>query len=176
LSQEKNKISALAIRAISQPGCYLLLLRVKKNLILQVGKLGRFYLKAGNYAYSGSARKGLGVRIGRYLSREKNCFWHIDYLLAQPEVKIKKILLFPGSLFPQADEHSLVKEILARGGEVVIPGFGSSDCREKCPAHLVKISPSFMRTAPFNQAIELTPQELKALLRSSTWEKEKMMI
>ncbi len=157
LSREKNKKrETLTNQAISQPGCYLLLLRIEKNISLRVGKLGSFYLKAGYYAYAGSARRGLKGRITRYLSPAQKCFWHIDYLLRHPEVRLEGLFLFPGVFFPEFDEHILIKKLLENGSKAVIPGFGSRDCREQCPAHLVKIPRKQKISSLFPRAIILT--------------------
>ncbi|MBI9045452.1 MAG: GIY-YIG nuclease family protein [Anaerolineaceae bacterium] len=100
-----------------------------------IGKLGCFYFPEGSYYYVGSA-KGLGgvkARIKRHLRKTKKKHWHIDYLLAEAEVN--DIYLHRGD---QLSECDLIDLLLTRqGNEFPAPGFGASDCRGGCEAHLV---------------------------------------
>lgn len=113
-----------------QKGIYQLLIRLPESLHIQIGKRGRFRFLKGYYVYTGSAKNGLGGRIKRHLRKEKEHFWHIDYLL--DHASVKAVLPFANE---GKDECSLSLETLVRpGAEVVVPDFGSSDC--KCPSHL----------------------------------------
>ncbi|UCB51731.1 MAG: GIY-YIG nuclease family protein [Candidatus Zixiibacteriota bacterium] len=114
-----------------QKGLYQLLIHLPESAHIQIGKRGRFRFPKGYYVYTGSAKKGLEGRVKRHLRKEKRRFWHIDYLLDHASVT---------AVFPltneRKDECSLSSETLAMpGAEVIVPGFGSSDC--KCPSHLV---------------------------------------
>jgi len=90
-----------------------------------------FALPAGLYVYTGSASRGLDARIARHMRKEKKLRWHIDYLLRQAEiVEVRRVET------EERIECEMNRQVLARpGASVVVPGFGSSDCR--CPSHLV---------------------------------------
>lgn len=94
---------------------------------LAIGKLGIFDFPAGRYVYTGSARRNIEARIARHLRREKRLRWHIDYLLACPYTSVIAV------------ERSEQPECLwnqQRQGQILIPNFGASDCRQGCGSHL----------------------------------------
>ena len=92
-----------------------------------VGKLGEFSFPAGSYVYTGSAKKRIRGRILRHLSSTKKLRWHIDYLLAPRGTVISRIKLF------DKEECEVNKETK---GEIIVPGFGATDCKSKCSSHL----------------------------------------
>jgi Uri superfamily endonuclease len=110
-------------------GSYQLLIYMPQKKYIKIGKKGSFEFLRGYYVYTGSAKVGLKSRIRRHLRRNKNKFWHIDYLL--PYAQIKDVIIhsqksecyWNNKLFELAES-----EILAKG-------FGSSDC--KCTTHLL---------------------------------------
>ena len=112
-------------------GNYVLLIALDKDTAILVGKLGIFSFPAGYYLYVGSAMAGLSHRISRHLREEKKSRWHIDYLLkysrivdvwyAQTDERWECLWAQAAFALPQA--------------HVMVPGFGSSDCR--CPSHLI---------------------------------------
>ncbi len=106
---------------------YSLFIRVEKPQTITVGRFGRFTFPAGNYIYSGSARKNILARLNRHLRKEKKLRWHIDYLLNSANVNIVEVLV---STIPECDL------VAASGGTIVVPGFGASDCRSGCGSHL----------------------------------------
>lgn len=138
-------------------GTYALVMALKSEAAIVVGRLGRsggrggeseITFPAGYYVYFGSARGGLSARVGRHLKREKRFHWHIDYLLQFAEVV--EVWYSPEGAEVEWGERKEVKGAggvrkkeclwcqVGRGmpqGQILIPGFGSSDCR--CPAHLV---------------------------------------
>lgn len=64
------------------------------NSILQTVKVGKKYnicFYKGYYFYIGSALNGIEGRVSRHLRNDKKIFWHIDYLLSNKNVTIKKI-------------------------------------------------------------------------------------
>ena len=71
-------------------------------------------------------------RVERHLKRYKRMFWHIDYLLKSPYVKVLEVFVKHA---PQAEECRIAEEL--KGGGIPVQGFGSSDC--KCCSHLFKI-------------------------------------
>lgn len=113
-------------------GAYQILFMLKRKRLIQIGRLGRFMFPAGYYIYTGSALKNLEKRVSRHLSKEKKKRWHIDYLIGFAEVlKYRKYLL------PNEGECAINQKTSSlKGAEIIVPGFGSSDCRE-CRAHLV---------------------------------------
>lgn len=124
-------------------GAYLLFVDVKLPLNLKVGALGRVSLPAGRYAYVGSARSGIEVRVARHrrLAEEKigKIHWHIDYLLVHRHTQwVGEEVLEDGV------ECVVSKQIAAKDGVTApVPGFGASDCRSGCVAHLYFLPKAF---------------------------------
>lgn len=108
-------------------GGYILLLRLKKDSEIRIGRLGMIRFDSGYYAYIGSAMGGLRQRISRHLRNEKQLHWHIDYLLKK--VRVENVIICQSE---EKKECNIASEV---GKEYkVINKFGSSDC--KCPGHL----------------------------------------
>jgi len=106
---------------------YQLIILLQKNLNLKIGSLGECHFPAGNYVYTGSAKKNLEQRIKRHFKKEKKIRWHIDYLTSHPGVKIIEVKRFSE---PECQINQKTP------GEILIPGFGASDCKAHCDAHL----------------------------------------
>lgn len=106
---------------------YQLMLVLPHLVSIQVGRLGRCVFPAGRYCYTGSARRGMESRLTRHLRRDKALRWHIDYLLATPGARVTSIRL-------STDKECLVNQSL--NGDILMPGFGASDCRQGCGSHL----------------------------------------
>ena len=106
---------------------YQLHIVVGRPRILAIGRLGRFRFPAGRYVYTGSARRNLVARVRRHLSRDKRLRWHIDYLLTAHPVKVVDVSLSSEAECPLNQRTA---------GEIVVPGFGASDCRARCGSHL----------------------------------------
>jgi Uri superfamily endonuclease len=106
---------------------YQLLVDVPRPLRCVIGRLGEFDFPVGRYVYSGSAKRGLDARIVRHLRRQKRLRWHIDYLLNAPGVAVVDVIR------SRRGECALNRAI---PGRVLALGFGSSDCRAGCRAHL----------------------------------------
>ncbi|MDI6720801.1 MAG: GIY-YIG nuclease family protein [Candidatus Aenigmarchaeota archaeon] len=111
-------------------GSYILLISVRKDSAIRIGKLGSISFPKGFYCYVGSAMNSLENRVNRHYSKEKKLRWHIDYLLSSPHVFIRNVLAFPSENRMECDISQLVKEKADR----VVRKFGSSDCR--CEGHL----------------------------------------
>jgi Uri superfamily endonuclease len=110
-------------------GLYQLVIRLRVEHVIKVGRLGRFEFPAGYYVYTGSALRGLESRIHRHLSKRKKMRWHIDYLLRYGNVI--RVERYRGVL----SECELGKSVgTLPGSTVLVPGFGSSDC--SCATHL----------------------------------------
>lgn len=125
-------------------GVYQVWLRVAEPIRVRVGALGRCAFPAGVYVYTGRAARGLATRVlrhvrvcGRCRTRERGgerppkVRWHIDYLLRHRAVRIERVVLASSA---PADECRVNK---SAGGQVAVAGFGASDCRNGCGAHLV---------------------------------------
>ena len=113
----------------STPGLisYQLIIEVTKSQNILVGQLGRFDFPVGRYVYTGSAKRSLSARVRRHLKNNKVARWHIDYLLNSDKAHVM------GLNFSVQKECTLNQ---ACDGEILIPGFGASDCKHKCSSHL----------------------------------------
>lgn len=109
---------------------YQLLIRVSRRVTVTIGALGTFDFPAGWYIYTGSAVRALEARVRRHLSAHKTLRWHIDYLLAQEGVEIREVRRF---CEPECELNQRLE------GEIVVPGFGASDCRAGCSSHLKRL-------------------------------------
>lgn len=114
-------------------GIYVLVIRLKENTYVRVGKIGEFFFTKGLYAYVGSAQVSLEKRIKRHRKKEKRVFWHIDYLLQKPEFEIIRVFYENAN---KVAECKIANEIAVQGKSV--KRFGCSDC--KCQSHLFYLS------------------------------------
>ena len=108
-------------------GSYILLIELKENMIIKIGKLRDIRFKKGFYAYIGSALKGLEQRINRHFRSNKKKYWHIDYLLNYG--KIVNVFYNESNI---KEECNFVKKF--EKNLIFIPNFGCSDCN--CKSHL----------------------------------------
>ncbi len=115
---------------ITGKGVYQLLIELPKGRNVTVGRLGRFYLPAGRYVYTGSGQSGWRRRLDRHVNGREKRHWHIDYLLKHASVKGYRV--FAGG---KEEECYWNRKFLKIGGKPLIKGFGSSDC--SCPSHLL---------------------------------------
>jgi Uri superfamily endonuclease len=117
-------------------GIYNLIILLLKDKTITIGKLGKFSFPKGYYVYTGSARKNLSSRIERHKRKDnKKLKWHIDYLLNCKYAEIKNVRIYNNG---KSDECSLNKKIMKlKSAEIIVKGFGSSDCKNSCPAHLI---------------------------------------
>ena len=97
---------------------YQLYILVNKDLNLQIRKLGQFHFPAGQYIYTGSAKKNMQSRIKRHRSKDKKCRWHIDYLLVNPHTEVTQVNY---STRPECELNQ------STDGEILIKHFGASD-------------------------------------------------
>jgi Uri superfamily endonuclease len=108
-------------------GSYILLIKLKENKIIKIGKLGKLFFKKGFYVYVGSSMNNLEKCISRHLNKDKKIHWHIDYLLEKAE--ILEVCLKENTIKEECKLANIFKEKLEK-----VPGFGCSDC--KCDSHL----------------------------------------
>ncbi len=125
----------------AEPGTYAIVCENAASVVLRVGQLGRFALDRGRYLYVGSAHGpgGIRARVTRHLRQEKRLHWHIDYLTAM--LPVVYIVAVPGR---NPMECAWVGRLAALPDvSVPIRRFGSGDCREGCPAHLLRLPDEF---------------------------------
>ena len=113
-------------------GIYVLIVHVSNDVTVHVGALGKLVFEKGLYGYVGSAQSNLEKRVRRHLGKEKRKFWHIDYLLDNPETKVLRVFYKEAD---KTEECAIARAIGERGRGIV--GFGSSDCI--CSSHLFRI-------------------------------------
>jgi len=131
-----------------ESGGYLLIIRLRRGSRIRVGRLCEIEFRRGWYVYAGSALRGLRARVERHRRQAKRIHWHIDYLLACPAAQLVQCLIFPSA---NRMECRLNRHVLGLDGAVVAArGFGSTDCTEGCPAHLV-----FFREKPDVSILEM---------------------
>jgi len=108
-------------------GSYILLVELKENKNIQIGKLGNVTFEKGFYVYAGSALNGLEQRVNRHLRNNKKKHWHIDYLLTHG--KIVDIFYKENDAKEECNFAKKFEEKLTH-----TPNFGCSDCN--CGSHL----------------------------------------
>ena len=86
---------------------------------------------SGLYLYVGSAKKGLEKRLARHVKKQKNRFWHVDYITARKDTTVRAIYLAP-----LGECETLVA--ISALGTLFGRKLGSSDCA--CPSHFVKLN------------------------------------
>jgi len=106
---------------------YQLRIHLSQAVRLQIGRLGEFDFPAGDYVYTGSAKRNFEARIARHMRRDKVLRWHIDYLLDAMEARVTSVVRGVRDECEMNQTHP---------GVVLVPGFGASDCRKGCSSHL----------------------------------------
>lgn len=112
------------------PRTYQLLIEVTEPVGVCVGRLGTFDFPVGRYVYTGSALRNFEARVDRHLSTVKRTHWHIDYLLAASGVRVIEVLRY-------CEAECLINQ--RTEGEILVAGFGASDCRAGCGSHLKRL-------------------------------------
>lgn len=118
----------------SAPGTYALALSLAAPADLTIARR-RVHLPPGLYVYVGSAHGpgGLRARLGRHRRGDGQPRWHIDALRAVAEVVGWHVAVSPLRL-----ECAWAQALASLPGAAIpVPGFGASDCRDGCKAHLV---------------------------------------
>lgn len=116
---------------------YQLIIHTRNDSRIEIGRLGLFLFPEGYYVYTGSAKKNILARIRYHTSPKQNLHWHIDYMLGCEAVIIEEIHLYTIA------ECRLNK---ITPGEIIIPGFGATDCKEHCCSHLKYQGKHLVRT------------------------------
>ncbi len=112
-------------------GVYCLIIGLKKNQTVSIGKLGKINFKKGIYVYTGSAMNGLEARIERHKKKVKKLFWHIDYFLVNKNAKILQTFSMKTDERKECNLNSIIASL---PGAKPVNHFGCSDC--KCESHL----------------------------------------
>lgn len=110
-------------------GTYCILIDLKDDSRITIGKLGEIDFPKGYYVYVGSALNSLEGRIKRHLSSHKKLHWHIDYFLATANTEVVDVVYV---ISDYKWECYLAWEIAKNS--TGISNFGCSDC--KCDSHL----------------------------------------
>ena len=111
-------------------GIYCLTIKLVKKHNIRVGCLGNFGFPRGFYVYVGSAQNNLEDRINRHLRRDKKMHWHIDYLLHYGQV------ICVHTYAAEKNAECILSQKIGniKNAEILVSGFGSSDC--SCASHL----------------------------------------
>jgi Uri superfamily endonuclease len=126
-------------------GTYILIASVAQVRRWEIGRLGKFDLIPGFYAYVGSAfgAGGLRARLGHHLAATTEPHWHIDYLLqfASP------VEIWYTTADRKLEHHWAEFLEAAPRFRVPIPRFGASDYHRSRRSHLFYCNrrPSFRR-------------------------------
>ncbi|MHA1636485.1 MAG: GIY-YIG nuclease family protein [Candidatus Thorarchaeota archaeon] len=149
-------------------GIYALLIEIKQPLTVDIGTTKDVQFQKGECVYIGSAQgdgsTNLENRLKRHFSKKKKIHWHIDYLLDSQ-------VMFRDAVLAYTDEKmecQLVQSLISTHSFEWGPsGFGASDCKSKCTAHLLIYSKNtgLLQTIfdVFNE-IGLTPLQYKNTL------------
>ena len=117
-----------------EKGTYVLIASVPQMKRIAIGRLGKFDIVPGFYAYVGSAfgAGGLRARIGHHLESTTSPHWHIDYLL-----QVAEPLEAWYTTADQKLEHHWAN-LLQNASQFRIPiaRFGSSDYHRSRLSHL----------------------------------------
>ena len=126
-----------------EKGTYILVAFAEQVKSVEIGRLGKYEIIPGYYAYVGSAfgAGGLRARIGHHLESTAAPHWHIDYLLQHAQVKEVWFTTAGRKL----ERHWA--ELLENSPKfrIPIPRFGSSEYHRSRSSHLFysKRRPSF---------------------------------
>ena len=127
-------------------GSYLLILNLKRDRKIDIGKLGKVTYKRGYYAYVGSAMANLSKRMERHRHLRKQHHWHIDDL--RDEAEFHSVLAIRSSAKLECEIAKAMSDI----AEWVVPKFGSSDC--SCQTHLFGMASNPLRSRPFHELLQ----------------------
>ena len=124
---------AVMIAKEKSPGTYILILRLKRDRFIRIGKLGKFHFASGYYTYMGSAfgPGGLNGRLKHHFKLTPQPHWHIDYL--KNTAKIIEVWYSKQIEHIEHQWAGVFREI--SGAMLPVKGFGSTDCN--CEAHLI---------------------------------------
>ena len=122
-------------------GSYVLFLDLLETQIIDVSRFGPAVFPEGLYVYTGSAKGsgGLHARVSRHLRKSKRKHWHIDWFRASAQIIGVYYRVGSGN-YECAWSKSLSGHANAK---IIVPGFGSSDCKQGCKSHLIRFERDF---------------------------------
>ena len=119
-------------------GSYCLVLRIKKDIKIKIGKLGKILFKKGIYIYIGSGMNNLIKRIERHLGKnkksKKRLHWHIDYLLQNKDTEIIDVFIKEST----KKEEEIIANFVKKHSLGFIKNFGATDSKLKSHLYYVK--------------------------------------
>ena len=122
-------------------GSYVLVMNLKDNSKIRIGKLGIIDFSKGCYYYVGSAlgkTVNLENRIGRHkkLNKEKSgkLKWHVDYFLVNKNSSIIDTITIKSDKKMECEISGKLQRLANKS----INGFGCSDCDCKSHFHYFK--------------------------------------
>jgi sugar fermentation stimulation protein A len=127
-------------------GSYLLILNLKRNRKIDVGKLGKVHFRKGFYLYVGSAMVNLSKRMERHRHLRKRHHWHIDQLRAEAE--FHSVLAIRSSERLECEAAKAMSKI----AEWSVSGFGSTDC--SCDTHLFGMPSDPIQSENFQKLLQ----------------------
>jgi sugar fermentation stimulation protein A len=127
-------------------GSYLLILNLRRDRKINVGKLGRVFFGKGFYIYVGSAMANLSKRMARHRHLRKQHHWHIDELRAGAE--FHSVLAIRSSVRIECQVAKAMSEI----ADWSVPRFGSTDC--SCDSHLFGMSGDPLHSEHFHRLLQ----------------------
>lgn len=133
-------------REAEDRGSYLILYRLPRKRLLEIGGLGKVSFEQGYYIYVGSAMKSLSKRVERHRRIRKKRHWHIDYFRDRAEFQ---------AALPIRSEDDLECELASAMSGIsdwAVPEFGCSDC--SCPSHLFGFATDPMSTRKFHDVLQ----------------------
>jgi Uri superfamily endonuclease len=135
-----------------QPGTYALVLLSDAIQTLEIGRLGTLTTEPGVYVYTGSAfgPGGVAARVSRHSRRDKPMHWHVDYL--RPEVQLLGVWYTYDLQRLECSWSGVLSSM--KTASVPLVGFGSSDCKQGCKAHLY-FFPSRPSLATFRRRVRV---------------------
>ncbi|MBN1380683.1 MAG: DNA/RNA nuclease SfsA [Deltaproteobacteria bacterium] len=133
-------------REVHDRGSYLMQLHFPEDRKIEIGSLGRVFIKKGYYLYAGSAKKNLSRRVERHLRKKKRFFWHIDYLRDQAASCFAIPIRTSDNI-----EHELAAAV-AKISDWSVPHFGASDC--SCESHLFGMAQNPIHTPRFIELLQ----------------------
>jgi sugar fermentation stimulation protein A len=127
-------------------GSYLLILSLKRNRAISVGKLGKVHFRKGFYIYVGSAMANLSKRMERHRRLRKQHHWHIDELRA--------ITGFHSVLAIRSSDRleCEIAKAMSTIAEWSVPKFGSTDC--SCETHLFGMPSDPFESESFHKMLQ----------------------
>ena len=126
------------LNPLPSSGSYALIIDVARKINLRPEK--PWTIEPGIYIYAGRASRSLPARLERHKKRVKPIHWHIDWITTHRSAKIMNTIILPDH--PE-QECAIIRALVSTtSSSFPFRRYGSSDCKEGCPAHLIMIANS----------------------------------